>query len=149
MRGKIWISGLVTILGVLVMAWASGFAVESSSGLERIETFGVVSSTNPDDGTITITVDKASKDLRDKFGEDVTFHAASSARIEACSAQSNEISVCWNQLSESSGTPAREAERGAGKVDLSSLKSGDWVFISGNVDKKTNRFVADEILQWR
>ncbi|MFZ0930763.1 MAG: hypothetical protein WAN11_19305 [Syntrophobacteraceae bacterium] len=145
MNRRVWILGLIPVMAFLVMIPASAFAAQYTNEPGRVETFGVVSNANLNGGTISITVNKASKGLEDKFGEDVTFHTSNAMRVDTCSIKTHTLSGCWNQLAENAG---REAGRTEQKAELRQVKNGDRVFVSGYFDKNSGRFVADEILKW-
>ena len=132
---------------LFAMVATSSFAASHSNKSTRFEAFGVVSKANSGKGTFTITVNRASKGLQNKFGRNVTFHTSSAARINTCATHSEQIERCWKQLSENINKPGREAERGEKKLNLSQMKDGDWVFVSGYFDKHSGRFVADAILK--
>ena len=148
MKRTLWTLSLMTGAALFFIVSTGCLAAENIDEHSRIETFGVVSNENPQAGTITITVDKTSRDLQDKFGKNVTFHAGNTMRIDTCSAMKHEMTKCWTQLSENLGMQSREAERGE-QAELSQIKKGDWVFISGYFDKDSNHYVVDEILKWR
>lgn len=148
MDRKIWILSLAPVIALLVVISAGAFAAQRSSEHSRVETFGVVSKDNPKAGTITITVNKTSKDLQDKFGKDVAFHTNNMVRVDTCSIKSHTLSGCWNRLSQDIGSEGREADKAEQKVELGQIKTGDWVFVAGYHDKNTGRFVADKILKW-
>jgi hypothetical protein len=148
MNGRIWIFGFVPVMALFLMISTGAFGAKYSNEHSRIETFGVVSKDNPQAGTITITVNKVSKGLQDKFGKDVTFHTSDMLRVNTCSTKTHTMSGCWKQLSKNVGARGREADRAEQKVELSRIKNGDWVFVSGYFDKKSDRFVANKILKW-
>ncbi len=134
MNKKIWIFGLIPVMVFFVIISAMAIASPYANEPGRIETFGVVSNANQEAGSITITVNKASKGLQDKFGEDVAFHTGNAVRVDTCSLKTHVMSGCWNQLSENAGRESGEANR---TEQLSQIKNGDWVFISGYLNKNT------------
>lgn len=147
MNRKKWIFVLVPVMGLFVMISAIALAGPRANMPTRFDAFGVVSNANPEIGTITVTVNRASKGLQNKFGENVTFHTWNVSRVGNCSMSTNAMSGCWKQLSENAGMKGREAERGEWRAQLGQIKNGDWVYISGSFDKRSGRFKADEILK--
>lgn|SRR5208283_2263465 len=147
MNRKTWISGFIPVVTFFVMISATAFAATYANDLGRIETFGVVSNANLNAGSITISVNKTNKGLQDRFGEDVTFCTNRAVRVDTCSIKTYSMSGCWNQLSENAGRESREADKIEQKAELSQIKDGDWVFVSGYFDKNTRGFVADKILK--
>jgi hypothetical protein len=147
MNRKIWIFGLIPVMIFFLMISATAFAATYANDLGRVETFGVVSNVNQKAGSITISVNKTIKGLQDNFGEDLTFRTNSAVRVDTCSIRTYSMSDCWNQLSENVGRESREADRTEQKAELSQIKNGDWVFVSGYFDENCGRFVADKILK--
>ncbi len=149
MKRRVWLWGLMPFLALVFTISTSAFAQQSGEP-GRVETFGVISKVEPNTGTVTITVDKASKDLQDKFGKDVTFHSAKDAQVSTCSTmgEPNGMSTCWQQLAQNTQRGAGTANMGAPRTELNQLKNGDQVFISGHYDRSKGRYEADNILKW-
>ncbi|MFZ0927395.1 MAG: hypothetical protein WAN11_02270 [Syntrophobacteraceae bacterium] len=147
MNRKTWIFVFIPVVTFFVMISATAFAATYANDLGRVETFGVVLNANLNAGSITITVNKTNKGLQDEFGEDVTFCTNRVVRVDTCSIKTYSMSDCWNQLSENAGMESRDADKSEQKAELSQIKNGDWVFISGYFDRNTRGFVADKILK--
>lgn len=150
MKRKTWFLGLMPFLALLLMLSTSTFAARQSGEPGRVEIFGVVSKVEPNTGSLTITVDKASKDLQDKFGRDVTFHSGKDSQVSTCSTmgEPNGMTTCWQQLAQNTNRRAGTANMGAPRTELNQLKNGDQVFVSGHYDKSSGRYEADNILKW-
>jgi len=147
MNIRIRIFALMPVTAFLVMISASAFAALYAGESNRVETFGVVSDANQEAGSITITVNIAKKGLQNNFGEDVTFCINNAVVVDTCSQKTYNVSDCWSRLSENVGKEGREAERGERKLELSQIRDGDWVFVSGYFDQYTGSFVAEKILR--
>ena len=115
MDKKITIFGVIPVVIFFVFVSASIFTALHSKEPTRFEAFGIVTNANSGSGTITITVNRASMNLGNKFGEDVTFHTGNAVGIYTCSMKT-EVENCWKQLSVN--WQGSKADRGELKAEL-------------------------------